>query len=127
MIKSDENTSDPAERPDARNGKCWHREPGAQTIRLVTENRGKFVFPYFHFVRGNLEDTDDGKELLTLRFPSDTVEIRGKRLEPLLKALDDLSLAWVRVLASRYAALAPEGSVVVMEIAVRSIEDKDGE
>ena len=52
------------------------------------------MFPYFHFVRGRLEDTDDGKELLTLRFSSDTVEIRGKQLEPLLKALDDFSLAW---------------------------------
>lgn len=83
------------------------------------------MFPYFHFVRGHLEDTDDGKELLTLRFPSDTVEIRGKRLEPLEKALDDLSLAWVRVLPSRYTPLAPEGSAVVTEIEVRTNEGKD--
>jgi hypothetical protein len=124
MIKSDENTTDPAERPETRKGKCWHRDTGAQTIRIITEKKGRFVFPYFHFVRGHLEDTDDGNELLTLRFPSDTVEIRGKRLEPLLNALDDLSLAWVRALASRYSALVPEGSAVVMEIAVRANEEK---
>lgn len=126
MIKSsDANESDPAERSGARPGKCWHREEGTQTIRVITEDKGKFVFPYFHFVRGHLEDTDDGKELLTLRFPSDTVEIRGKRLEPLEKALDDLSLAWVRVLPSRYAPLVPEGSAVVTEIVIHANEEKN--
>jgi hypothetical protein len=128
MIKSsDTNEPDPVERSGSRLGKCWHREEGTQTIRVITEDKGKFVFPYFHFVRGHLEDTDDGKELLTLRFPSDTVEIRGKRLEPLEKALDDLSLAWVRVLPSRYASLAPEGSAVVTEVVVRAVEENDDE
>ncbi len=126
MIKSsDTNESDPAERSGARPGKCWHREEGTQTIRMITEDKGKFVFPYFHFVCGHLEDTDDGKELLTLRFPSDTVEIRGKRLEPLEKALDDLSLEWVRVLPSLYAPLAPEGSPVVTEIVVRATNEEN--
>lgn len=125
MIKSDGNSSEEAKRPSARSGKCWHNEPGAQTIRLVTEDNGKFVFPYFHLVSGHLVDTDDGKELLTLRFPSYKVEILGKRLEPLLKALDDLSLAWVRVLPSRHAALAPADSGLVTEIVVRSLEEKE--
>ncbi|MFM2242937.1 MAG: hypothetical protein RLZ97_1792, partial [Verrucomicrobiota bacterium] len=53
--------------------------------------------------------------------------IRGKRLEPLEKALDDLSLAWVRVLPSRYASLAPEGSAVVTEVVVRAVEENDDE
>lgn len=123
MIKSsDANESDPAERSGPRPGKCWHREEGTQTIRVITEDKGKFVFPYFHFVRGHLEEAEDGKELLTLRFPSDTVEIRGKRLEPLEQALADLSLAWVRVLPSRYTTLAPEGSPVVSDITVRPLE-----
>ncbi len=115
---------DPAEHSGACPDKCWHREEGTQTIRVITEDKGKFVFPYFHFFRGHLEDTDDGKELLTLSFPTDTVEIRGKRLEPLEKALDDLSLAWVPVLPSRYAPLAPEGSAVVTEIVVRANEEE---
>ena len=126
MIKSsDANEPDPAERPGTRPGKCWHREEGTQTIRMITEDKKKFTFPYFHFVRGCLEDIEDGKQLLTLNFPSDTVEIRGRRLDPLDKALDDLSLAWVRVLPSRHAALAPADFGIVTEIVVRSTEEKE--
>ncbi|MFT3991272.1 MAG: hypothetical protein QM680_07665 [Luteolibacter sp.] len=117
MIKSPDSTV-PSERSASFPGKCWHREEGTRTIRVITADKGRFTFPYSHFVRGHLEDTDDGKERLTLSFSSDTVEIHGKRLEPLEKALDGLSLAWVRVLPSRHAPLASEGSPVVTEIAV---------
>ncbi|MFT3991850.1 MAG: hypothetical protein QM680_10625 [Luteolibacter sp.] len=123
MIRSSDSNA-PSERSGSLPGKCWHREEGTQTIRVITEDKGRFVFPYSHFVLGHLENTDDGKELLTLNFSSDTVEIRGKRLEPLEKALDDLSLAWVRVLPSRHATLTPEGSTVVTEIVVRTNEEE---
>ncbi|MFT3991051.1 MAG: hypothetical protein QM680_06530 [Luteolibacter sp.] len=126
MIRSSDSNA-PSERSGSLPGKCWHREEGTQTIRVITEDQGRFVFPYSHFVRGHLEDIDDGKERLTLSFPSDTVEIRGKRLEPLEKALDDLSLAWVRVLPSRHASLASEGSPVVTEIVVSPTTEKEVE
>jgi hypothetical protein len=127
MIKSNDDPSGPAERSGEPAGKCWHREPGAGTIRLQTEDKGRFLFPYFHLVFAHLEDADDGSDLLTLGFPSHKAEIRGKRLQPIFRALEDLSAAWVRVLPSRYAALAPEGGAVVIEITVRSLEEEDEE
>lgn len=126
MIKSsDDNEANAADRLGKRPGKCWHSEEGTQTIRIITEDKRKFTFPYFHFVRGLLEDIEDGKQLLTLKFPSDIVEIRGRRLDPLDNALDDLSLAWVRVIPSRHASLAPADSGIVTEIVVRSLEENE--
>ena len=125
MIKSsDDNEANAADRSDKRPGKCWHSEEGTQTVRIITEDKRKFTFPYFHFVRGLLEETEDGKQLLTLKFSSDIVEIRSRRLDPLDNALDDLSLAWVRVLPSRHAPLARTDSGIVTEIVVRSLEER---
>lgn len=118
MIRSEDYSSGPENRPSTRAEKCWHREPGAQTIRLETENNGKFLFPYHHLVFAHLADAGGGTEALILGFPSHEVIIRGKRLTPLLKALEDFSAAWVRVLPPRFAAIVPEGAAVVTEIEV---------
>jgi len=118
MIRSDDYSSGPENRPGTRAEKCWHREPGAQTIRLETESNGKFLFPYHHLVFAHLADAGDGSEALILGFPSHQVTIQGKRLTPILKALEDFSVAWVRLLPPRFVAMVPEGAAVVTEIKV---------
>ena len=127
MIRSDDYSSGPEDRPGTRAEKCWHREPGAQTIRLETKSNGKFLFPYHRLVFAHLADAGDGNEALILGFPSYQVTIQGKRLTPILKALEDFSAAWVRVIPPRYAAIAPDGAAVVTKIEVRSLEDKEEE
>lgn len=126
MIRSDDYSSGPENRPGIRAEKCWHREPGAQTIRLETESNGKFLFPYHHLVFAHLADAGDGSEALILGFPSHQVTIQGKRLTPILRALEDFSAAWVRVLPLRYAANAAEGAAVVTGIEVRSTAENEG-
>ena len=59
-----------------------------ETIRLETESNGKFLFPYHHLVFAHLADAGDGSEALVLGFPSHEATICGKRLTPLLKALE---------------------------------------
>ncbi len=127
MIRSDDYSSGPENRPGIRAEKCWHREPGAQTIRLETQSNGKFLFPYHHLVFAHLADAGDGSEALILGFPSHQVTIQGKRLTPLLKALEDFSAAWVRVVPLRYSAIAPEGVAVVTGITIRLIEKSEEE
>ena len=126
MIRSDDNSSGPEDRPGTRAEKCWHREPGAQTIRLETTNNGKFLFPYHHLVFAQLADAGDGTEALILGFPSHQVTIQGKRLTPLLKALEDFSAAWVRALPPRFAAITPEGAAVVTGIEVYAPGESEG-
>ena len=123
MIRSDDNSSGPEDRPGTRTEKCWHREPGAQTIRLETESNGKFLFPYHHLVFAHLADSGGEGEVLILGFPSHEATIQGKRLNPILSALEDFSAAWVRVLPPRYAATAPEGAAVVTGIKIQITKD----
>lgn len=125
MIQSEDYSSGPEDRPGTRTEKCWHRDPGAQTIRLETASNGKFLFPYHHLVFAHLADAGDGSEALVLGFPSHEVTIQGKRLNPLLKALEDFSAAWVRVLPPRFAAIAPEGVAVVTEIVVHATDKSE--
>lgn len=126
MIRSEDQPISPEDSSGKRAGKCWHRGPNAQAIRLETESNGIFLFPYHHLVFAHLADSGGGNEIMTLGFPSHTAEIRGKRLHPILNALDDFTVAWVCVLPSQYAAIAPKGAAVVTGIEVRSGEQDAG-
>lgn len=124
MIKSDENTDPPAERKGAKSFKCWNREPNTLAVRFGASDGEVFAFPYQNWIFNRLRSLGEG-DCLTVRFSSHEVTIRGRQLLTVLKSFQDFSVEWVGVVVSRHAGLVPDGSVMVTEITVRSLEEED--
>lgn len=126
MIRSDDHTDHPADRAGARSSKCWNREPNTLAVRFETSDGEIFAFPYQNWSFIRLQVSGDG-DCLTAGFSSHEVTVRGRKLLTVLKSFQDFSVEWVGVIAPRYAALVPDGSVVVTEITVRSLEESEEE
>jgi hypothetical protein len=120
MIKSDDSSSG-QDRAGSRPEKCWHREPTATQIRLETADNGIFLFPLQQRMFAHLA-TSDGADVLTLGFPSHEVSISGTRLHPILSALQDSAVEWIKPLPPRHATLTADGSAAVTGIEVKAAE-----
>jgi hypothetical protein len=76
------------------------------------------LFPYQHFVTASLHQRGES-ETLRLLFSAHDVEITGQNLRPLLLALQDFAVKWIRAVPERYHALAAEKSGLIASIRVR--------
>ena len=83
--------------------------------------REAHVFPYQHLVTASLNEADDS-ETLKLAFSSHDVEIRGRNLRPLLLALQDFAVKWLRVIPERYRRLACDKNGVVASIRIKEVQ-----
>lgn len=90
-------------------------------MRIETSPRESHLFPYQHFVTASLNETDDS-ETLRLAFSSHDVEIRGRNLRPLLLALQDFAVKWVRAIPERYHRLATDKSGVIASIRIEEAQ-----
>lgn len=122
MIKSDDSAPNAVDRTGAKAPKCWTRGVNIPAIRLELLEGDTFIFPYQHLIFATLKSTG-GVDDLTLIFASHKVEIHGNRLQVLLKSVQDFSVEWVGVLPPRFAKIQPDGSVAVLEIIIRSLEE----
>jgi hypothetical protein len=57
-------------------------------------------------------------ETLRLAFSSHDVEITGRNLRPLLLALQDFAVKWVRAIPDRYRSLAANKNGVITSIRI---------
>lgn len=126
MIKSDDNTEHPAERTGARSFKCWNRGSNILAVRFEASDGEVFAFPYQNWIFNRLRSSGEG-DCLTVRFSSHEVTVRGRQLLTVLKSFQDFSVEWVGVIVERHAGLVPDGSVMVTEITVRSLEEEEDE
>lgn len=115
MIKSDD--SGPTDRSGAKSSKCWHREPTATEIRLETGDNGTFLFPIHQKMFAHLTSAD-GQDVLTIGFPSHEVKIYGSRLLPVLAALQDSAVEWIKPLGQRFEFLTADNSPFVARVEV---------
>jgi hypothetical protein len=60
----------------------------------------------------------DDSEVLRLSFSSHDVEIAGRNLRPLLLAVQDFAVKWIRAIPARYHPLADSKNGVVVSIRV---------
>lgn len=96
---------------------CWQREAPSACLRLERSAGEAHVFPYQHFVTASLSRIDDS-EVLRLSFSSHDVEIAGRNLRPLLLAVQEFAVKWIRAIPARYHALADSKNGVVVSIRV---------
>lgn len=111
-MKSDTNREPTGSAPT-----CWQREAPCACLRIETSARDAHLFPYQHLVSASLDHRPDS-EVLRLSFSSHDVEISGSNLRPLLFALQDFAVKWIRVLPERYHRLADSKNGVVVSICV---------
>jgi len=100
---------------------CWQREAPCACLRVETSPREAHVFPYQHLVTASLNHGQE-PETLRLTFSSHDVEIAGRNLRPLLLALQDFAVKWVRAIPERYHALEPgeNGAEVALSIQAKA-------
>ncbi len=96
---------------------CWQREAPCACLRVETSSTDAHLFPYHHLVMAELKRADDTQTLL-LTFSAHEVEISGHNLRPLLVALQDFAVKWVRAVPERYAQLQASDSEVISRIRI---------
>lgn len=124
MIKSYNGKDQSEDHKDGRSFRCWDRGANILAVRFEASDGEVFAFPYQNWIFNRLRSSGDG-DCLTVRFSSHEVTVRGRQLLTVLKSFQDFSVEWVGMVATRYAGLVPDGSVMVTEITVRSLEESD--
>ena len=99
---------------------CWQREAACACLRIETSDRAAQVFPYQHLVTASL-DCGDEAEILRLIFSTHDVEITGRNLRPLLLAVQDFAVKWLRAIPQRYEQLAAGEDGVITNIKVEEV------
>jgi hypothetical protein len=64
-------------------------------------------------------DCGDEAEILRLTFSTHDVEITGRNLRPLLLALQDFAVKWVRAIHKRYEHLEDTDDGVIWQVSVQ--------
>ena len=97
--------SDAADRPEDLI--CWKKDERAQCLRVECSSDKQFLFPYGYLEQANFVSSD-GEDTIELRFKSrsQTVSIKGRGLEEVWLAFQNLSVGWVRALPPRVAPLS---------------------
>ncbi len=96
---------------------CWQREAPCGCLRIEPTANEMHVFPYQHLIAASLKHTAEA-ETLQLAFSSHDVEISGHNLRPLLLALQDFAVKWVRAIPERYHRLGDTKNGVIASIRI---------
>jgi len=86
---------------------------------LLWENGEGDVFPYHSFVNARFRYGDE-LNILTLKFLSDTVILRGYQLDMLLLQFSDIKPPIIYVQNSRYAIINSRDGYMVVEAKIES-------
>lgn len=100
---------------------CWQREAPCPCLRIETSPGVSQMFPYQHLTTASLNQ-DEKLETLRLLFSSHDVELRGRNLRPLLLALQDFAVKWIRTVPERYQELELGENGVITEIRIEDAE-----
>ncbi|MBV9008679.1 MAG: hypothetical protein JO354_05840 [Verrucomicrobia bacterium] len=95
----------------------WHREASCACLRVETSAREARLFPYQQLVTASLDEGGES-ETLRLAFSSHDIEITGRNLRPLLIALQDYAVKWIRLVPDRYQRLAGDKNGIITSIRI---------
>ena len=96
---------------------CWQREAPSACVRIEISAQSAHLFPYQHLVTAFL-DVAGESETLRLSFSSHDVEISGRNLRPLLLAIQEFAVKWLRAIPQRYEQLVAGDDGVITSIKV---------
>src|SRR5688572_12959808 len=104
---------------------CWKKDERAQCLRVECSSDEQFLFPYGYFHEARFATSGD-EETIELRFTSQRqkISIKGRSLEELWLAFQNLSVAWVRPLPARFAPLV-KGQPCIQSVSVELAQEPE--
>ena len=124
MIKTSQNADPAPEVAESSLLECWARDNQVPCLRVELADPSVFIFPYGQFVFAQLTGTPS-QQTLHASFASHAVKVTGSDLAEIFKALQTLSVEWIKPTISRYAALVPKGSPKVVSITVENLAEQE--
>jgi hypothetical protein len=109
---------------NTKSPECWASEPQARGLRVEISPESSLLLPFDQFAFAELKS--EGKQQhLRLIFATHEVSIRGHSLRRIETAMQRLELSFLAALSGNQRSLIPDGQPVVLEIAVREINDME--
>ena len=117
--------SDAADRPEDLS--CWKRDERAQCLRVECNSDKQFLFPYGYLEQASFVSSD-GEDTIELLFKNQkqTVSIKGRCLDEVWLAFQNLSVAWVTPLPPKFAPLT-KGRACIKAISVEAVKAVAGD
>ena len=105
---------------------CWKRDERAQCLRVECSPDKQYLFPYGYLEQANFVSSD-GEDAIKLLFKSQsqTVSIKGRGLEEVWLAFQNLSVAWVTPLPPKFAPLI-KARACIKSISVEAVQVVEG-
>lgn len=122
MIKASQNAESTTDSPDSIALQCWGRNAQTEGLRVELTNHDCFVFPYGQLVYAALNG-EPTRQTMKIGFSSHVVSIGGSDLMEVLKALQKLSVEWMKETPARYAPLVAKGAAKITSIIIEDLED----
>ena len=103
---------------------CWASDPQARGLRIEISAEQSLLLPFDQFAFAELKSNGKEQEL-RLIFATHEVSVRGHALRRIETAMQRLELSFLAALSGNQRSLIPDGQPVVLEIAVREINDTE--
>jgi hypothetical protein len=97
---------------------CWHRDRDRSCLRIELNSGEAFIFPYQQFVGAHHLRCSD-PETLKISFSTHVVTLSGRGLSEITLALQDMAIAWIKPVESRYRLGAEGKGALVTGIEVK--------
>lgn len=124
MIKTSQSPDPNVESADSGALQCWGRDAHAESLRIELADQSCFVFPYGQFVHAQLSGKPS-RQTMKIGFASHAVNVTGSDLLDVLKALQKLSVEWMRETPARYAPLVAKGAAKITKIVVEDLAEAE--
>jgi len=92
-------------------------------LRVECSSDRQFLFPYGYLEQANFVSTD-GEDSIELLFKGRKVSVKGRYLEEVWLAFQNLSVAWVRSFPRKFAPLT-KGRAYIKAISVEAVQTVD--
>lgn len=103
---------------------CWASDPQARGLRIEISAEQSLLLPFDQFAFAELKSNGKEQEL-RLIFATHEVSVRGHALRRIETAMQRLELSFLAALSGNQGSLIPDGQPVVLEVAVREINDTE--
>lgn len=103
---------------------CWATDPQARGLRVEISAEQSLLLPFDQFAFAELKS--NGKQQhLRLVFATHEISIRGHALRRIETAMQRMELSFLATLSGNQRSLIPEGQPVVLELAVKEINNTE--
>ena len=125
-LKNINRNINPYKNMSTKTPECWASDPQARGLRIEATPDRSLLLPHNHFIFAELDSGGD-EQNLKLVFTTHEISVRGHHLRRIETVMQRLELSLLAKLPNNQRKLITEGQPVILEIAVKEIEDVKNE